>query len=183
MRRGTLYSPLLDPIWRAGQARRSEQSTLPLESRHIFVQDNNKVIRKWGEERHEEKLYNHVDLVEMLGIADVDKGQLLIIARCSDTSFPIALAAVHLYGEVLSVGSSWRDECAPVGHRTVKRSESVSVVCDDWALSKFALRLAPLKKMLDPNNIVFEKRSSFQDFRPSIRTVATVQDHIQTCFG
>jgi seryl-tRNA synthetase len=31
-------------------------------------------VKKWGEERHEEKLYNHVDLIEMLGIADVDKG-------------------------------------------------------------------------------------------------------------
>jgi hypothetical protein len=43
----------------------------------VFFQDNNLVVKKWGEERHEEKLYNHVDLIEMLGIADVDKGRCL----------------------------------------------------------------------------------------------------------
>uniref|UniRef100_A0A2N9EUZ9 serine--tRNA ligase n=1 Tax=Fagus sylvatica TaxID=28930 RepID=A0A2N9EUZ9_FAGSY len=35
---------------------------------------NNKVIRSWGEKRLEPKLKNHVDLVELLGIADLKKG-------------------------------------------------------------------------------------------------------------
>jgi seryl-tRNA synthetase len=37
-------------------------------------QANNKVIRSWGEKRLEPKLKNHVDLVELLGIADLKKG-------------------------------------------------------------------------------------------------------------
>lgn len=35
---------------------------------------NNAVIRSWGEKRLEPKLKNHVDLVELLGIADTKKG-------------------------------------------------------------------------------------------------------------
>ncbi|KAM4108382.1 hypothetical protein ACB094_03G041300 [Castanea mollissima] len=35
---------------------------------------NNKVVRSWGEKRLEPKLKNHVDLVELLGIADLKKG-------------------------------------------------------------------------------------------------------------
>ncbi|EEF47994.1 seryl-tRNA synthetase, putative [Ricinus communis] len=35
---------------------------------------NNAVIRVWGEKRLEPKLKNHVDLVELLGIADTKKG-------------------------------------------------------------------------------------------------------------
>ncbi|PPR84574.1 hypothetical protein GOBAR_AA36143 [Gossypium barbadense] len=35
---------------------------------------NNAVIRTWGEKRSEPKLKNHVDLVELLGIADTKKG-------------------------------------------------------------------------------------------------------------
>ncbi|KAG8364011.1 hypothetical protein BUALT_Bualt19G0081900 [Buddleja alternifolia] len=35
---------------------------------------NNAVIRSWGERRTEPKLKNHVDLVELLGIADIKKG-------------------------------------------------------------------------------------------------------------
>ncbi|KAJ7973373.1 serine--tRNA ligase-like [Quillaja saponaria] len=35
---------------------------------------NNAVIRSWGEKRVEPKLKNHVDLVELLGIADLKKG-------------------------------------------------------------------------------------------------------------
>ncbi|MBA0642727.1 hypothetical protein Goklo_027070 [Gossypium klotzschianum] len=35
---------------------------------------NNAVIRTWGEKRLEPKLKNHVDLVELLGIADTKKG-------------------------------------------------------------------------------------------------------------
>ncbi|CAK7336656.1 unnamed protein product [Dovyalis caffra] len=37
-------------------------------------EDNNAVIRAWGEKRVEKKLRNHVDLVELLGIADLKKG-------------------------------------------------------------------------------------------------------------
>ncbi|CAI0378059.1 unnamed protein product [Linum tenue] len=37
-------------------------------------QANNAVIRVWGEKRTEQKLKNHVDLVELLGIADTKKG-------------------------------------------------------------------------------------------------------------
>uniref|UniRef100_A0A2P2JQ32 serine--tRNA ligase n=1 Tax=Rhizophora mucronata TaxID=61149 RepID=A0A2P2JQ32_RHIMU len=35
---------------------------------------NNAVIRTWGEKRQEPKLRNHVELVELLGIADLEKG-------------------------------------------------------------------------------------------------------------
>ncbi|KAG7968553.1 hypothetical protein I3843_08G160200 [Carya illinoinensis] len=35
---------------------------------------NNEVIRSWGEKRLEPKLKNHVELVELLGIADLKKG-------------------------------------------------------------------------------------------------------------
>lgn len=35
---------------------------------------NNAVIRTWGEKRSEPKLKNHVDLVELLGMADTKKG-------------------------------------------------------------------------------------------------------------
>ncbi|KAL0001143.1 hypothetical protein SO802_014924 [Lithocarpus litseifolius] len=35
---------------------------------------NNKVVRSWGEKRLEPKLKNHVDLVELFGIADLKKG-------------------------------------------------------------------------------------------------------------
>ena len=37
-------------------------------------EDHNPVVRTWGEPRQEEKLPNHVDLVAMLDIADLDKG-------------------------------------------------------------------------------------------------------------
>ncbi|KAL3538080.1 hypothetical protein ACH5RR_001446 [Cinchona calisaya] len=37
-------------------------------------EENNKVIRTWGEKRIEPKLKNHVELVELLGIADMEKG-------------------------------------------------------------------------------------------------------------
>ncbi|KAL0401425.1 UNVERIFIED_CONTAM: Serine--tRNA ligase [Sesamum latifolium] len=35
---------------------------------------NNAIIRSWGEKRTEPKLKNHVELVELLGIADIKKG-------------------------------------------------------------------------------------------------------------
>ncbi|CAA0816567.1 Serine--tRNA ligase [Striga hermonthica] len=37
-------------------------------------EDNNAIIRSWGEKRSEPKLKNHVELVELLGIADLKKG-------------------------------------------------------------------------------------------------------------
>ncbi|KAK2972488.1 hypothetical protein RJ640_017660 [Escallonia rubra] len=37
-------------------------------------EDNNAVVRSWGEKRSEPKLKNHVELVELLGIADTKKG-------------------------------------------------------------------------------------------------------------
>jgi seryl-tRNA synthetase len=37
------------------------------------------VIRTWGEKRVEPKLKNHVDLVDLLGIADLKKGLNLFI--------------------------------------------------------------------------------------------------------
>ncbi|KAK1404309.1 Serine--tRNA ligase [Heracleum sosnowskyi] len=37
-------------------------------------EDDNVVIRSWGEKRSEQNLKNHVDLVELLGIADLEKG-------------------------------------------------------------------------------------------------------------
>ncbi|CAA0827255.1 Serine--tRNA ligase [Striga hermonthica] len=37
-------------------------------------EDNNAIIKSWGEKRTEPKLKNHVELVELLGIADLKKG-------------------------------------------------------------------------------------------------------------
>jgi len=42
------------------------------------------VVRSWGEKRVEPKLKNHVDLVELLGIADTKKGVNLFIWCLSD---------------------------------------------------------------------------------------------------
>ena len=41
------------------------------------MQANNAVIRTWGEKRLEPKLKNHVELVELLGIADIKKGNYI----------------------------------------------------------------------------------------------------------
>ena len=49
-------------------------------------QDNNAVVKTWGEPRTEEKLLNHVDLVEKLGIVDLEKGvQVAGKLRCFPT--------------------------------------------------------------------------------------------------
>lgn len=37
-------------------------------------QDNNAVVKTWGTPREEPELVNHVDLVQKLGIADLEKG-------------------------------------------------------------------------------------------------------------
>lgn len=42
---------------------------------------NNAVIRTWGEKRTEQKLKNHVELVELLGIVDTKKGSNVAGAR------------------------------------------------------------------------------------------------------
>jgi len=43
--------------------------------RCLNLQDNNLVERTWGECRQETGLPNHVDLVSMLDIVDLEKGQ------------------------------------------------------------------------------------------------------------
>jgi seryl-tRNA synthetase len=43
----------------------------------LNLQANNEVVRTWGERREELNLKNHVELVQLLGIADLDKGTLL----------------------------------------------------------------------------------------------------------
>lgn len=44
-----------------------------------ILQANNAVIRTWGERRTEEKLKNHVDLVKLLDIVDLDKGMPFVL--------------------------------------------------------------------------------------------------------
>lgn len=44
-----------------------------------MLQANNLVVRTWGECRTEGKLRNHVDLVEMLGIADLKNGMIICL--------------------------------------------------------------------------------------------------------
>lgn len=45
---------------------------------HDFaMQANNAVVRTWGTAREEPELYNHVDLVQMLDIADLEHGTLV----------------------------------------------------------------------------------------------------------
>lgn len=39
-----------------------------------MLQAENVVVRTWGDRREEADLHNHVDLVEMLDIVDLDKG-------------------------------------------------------------------------------------------------------------
>ena len=38
------------------------------------VQANNAVVKTFGEPRQEQKLYNHVDLVQLLDFVDLEKG-------------------------------------------------------------------------------------------------------------
>lgn len=40
----------------------------------MALQADNAVVRTWGGRREEADLHNHVDLVEMLDIVDLDKG-------------------------------------------------------------------------------------------------------------
>lgn len=56
---------------------------------HLCFQAENAVARCWGEKRSEPKLKNHVELVELLGIADLKKGKivhsLLLCSTCEMT--------------------------------------------------------------------------------------------------
>lgn len=45
------------------------------------TQDNNATVKSVGEAREEEGLYNHVDLVQMLGIAELDQGTVVAGSR------------------------------------------------------------------------------------------------------
>lgn len=47
---------------------------LILFNNEVCLQANNAVVREWGAKRTEDKLKSHVDLVELLGIADLKKG-------------------------------------------------------------------------------------------------------------
>lgn len=52
---------------------------------------NNVIIRSWGPKRVAPKLKNHVELVELLGIADTKKGivlggSFLLFKKCSFVS-------------------------------------------------------------------------------------------------
>lgn len=40
----------------------------------MFLQDNNAIVREFGQPRQEEKLYNHVDLVQLLDIVNLEAG-------------------------------------------------------------------------------------------------------------
>lgn len=42
--------------------------------RRTTLQANNARVREWGTIREDPELYNHVDLVHMLDIADLDHG-------------------------------------------------------------------------------------------------------------
>jgi seryl-tRNA synthetase len=44
-------------------------------------QANNAIVKEYGEKRTEEKLYNHVDLVALLGIVDLEAGQTVAGGR------------------------------------------------------------------------------------------------------
>lgn len=57
-------------------------------SHFSLVQANNAVVRTWGQQREEADLRNHVDLVEMLDIVDLDKG--VSIAGGPSFSYKIA---------------------------------------------------------------------------------------------
>lgn len=50
------------------------QKSFPSFYVNMNFQDNNAIIRQWGDKRTESGLKNHVELVKLLGIADLDKG-------------------------------------------------------------------------------------------------------------
>lgn len=50
------------------------------------MQDNNAIVRTFGEPRTEEKLYNHVDLVLLLDIVNLEAGTAVAGGRLSKPS-------------------------------------------------------------------------------------------------
>ncbi|BFG36979.1 hypothetical protein CerSpe_232530 [Prunus speciosa] len=63
-------------------------------------EENNAVIRSWGEKRMEPKLKNHVELVELLGIADLKKGAEVAGGR----GFYLKGAGVRLNQALINLG-------------------------------------------------------------------------------
>lgn len=57
------------------------------------------MIRSWGEKRVEPKLKNHVELVELLGIADLKKGNILV-----QSSFLVDLFWILFLFQVIFLG-------------------------------------------------------------------------------
>lgn len=45
------------------------------------LQDNNTIVKEYGTKRTEEKLYNHVDLVALLDIVNLEAGQTVAGGR------------------------------------------------------------------------------------------------------
>lgn len=58
-------------------------------------------MRTWGEKREEADLHNHVDLVEMLDIVDLDKG--VAIAGIAS----LTLSSLYVWGLFFSQGREW----------------------------------------------------------------------------
>lgn len=52
------------------------------------MQAENEVVKTWGQPREEEKLHNHVAMVQMLDIADLESGTAVagaspaVVSRC-----------------------------------------------------------------------------------------------------
>nr|KAJ0213728.1 hypothetical protein LSAT_V11C400174290 [Lactuca sativa] len=61
---------------------------------------NNVVVRTWGEKRTEPKLKNHVELVELLGIADLEKGVKVAGGR----GYCLKGAGLHLNHALIKFG-------------------------------------------------------------------------------
>nr|GEY01764.1 serine--tRNA ligase [Tanacetum cinerariifolium] len=63
-------------------------------------EENNAVVRTWGEKRVEPKLKNHVELVELLGIADLKKGANVAGGR----GYYLKGVGVHLNQALINFG-------------------------------------------------------------------------------
>lgn len=57
----------------------------------MVLQDNNAIVREFGQPRQEEKLYNHVDLVLLLDIVNLEAGTSVAGEACGCN------AAHHMY--------------------------------------------------------------------------------------
>lgn len=84
------------------------------------VQDNNAIVREFGTPRQEEKLYNHVDLVQMLDIVNLEAGTQ-VWGVCSQYRLHFAAVQVALCSSSgmlhvqLSAGSTfshWQLSCS-----------------------------------------------------------------------